>query len=71
MKNKFNYSEISVEEAMAQLDQFGWLIYENALEPAFVDQINDSLETAYEKRREIQKSNGISQNMEGTLHHLI
>lgn len=71
MKNKFNYSEISVEMAMTQLDQLGWISYENALEPEFVDQINDSLEIAYEKRREIQKINGISQNMEGTLHHLI
>lgn len=71
MKNKFNYSEISVEKAMTQLDQLGWISYENALEPEFVDQINDSLEIAYEKRREIQKNNGISQNMEGTLHHLI
>jgi ectoine hydroxylase-related dioxygenase (phytanoyl-CoA dioxygenase family) len=71
MKNKFTYSEISVENAMVQLDQFGWISYENALEPEFVDQINNSLENAYEKRREIQESNGISQNMEGTLHHLI
>jgi ectoine hydroxylase-related dioxygenase (phytanoyl-CoA dioxygenase family) len=71
MKNKFNYSEISAEKAMDILDQFGWLTYENALEPEFVNQINDSLDDAYEKRRVIQKKNGISQNMEGTLHHLI
>jgi len=71
MNNKFNYSKASVGAAMEMLDQFGWLTYENALESDFVDEINDTLEAAYEKRRLIQEKNGISRNMEGTLHHLI
>ena len=71
MENKFNYSEVPVQTSMALMDRYGWVTYENALEPEFVDQINDSLEDAYEKRREIQLLNGIAQNMEGTLHHLI
>lgn len=71
MENKFNNKEISVNHAINILNEFGWLTYENALELEFVNQINDELEHAYEKRRLIQEKNGISQNMEGTLHHLI
>lgn len=71
MKNKFNYSEIPVEKTIEILNQIGWISFENVLEPEFVSEINESLENAYEKRRTIQEKNGISQNMEGTLHHLI
>lgn len=71
MENKFNYKEIKLDKAIDILNKFGWIIYENALELEFVNQINEALEVAYEKRRLIQKMNGISQNMEGTLHHLI
>lgn len=71
MKNKFNYSELSVNTSLKGLARYGWIIYENALEPEFVDEINNSLEDAYEMRRQIQVINGIDQNMEGTLHHLI
>lgn len=71
MKNKFNYSEVSLTNSMEILADYGWIIYENALEPEFVEEINDSLEDAYERRRQIQIMNGIEQNMEGTLHHLI
>lgn len=71
MKNKFNYSEASSAKALKTMTQFGWIIYEDALEPEFVNEINDSLEDAYESRRQIQIMNGIDLNMEGTLHHLI
>ena len=57
MKNKFNYSEVSVDTSMELMSQYGWITYENALESQFVDQINDSLEDAYERRREIQIMN--------------
>jgi len=72
MKNKFDYSEnVEPTQFSEIMDRYGWIVYENALEPEFVDEINDSLEDAYERRRQIQISNGIDQNMEGTLHHLL
>jgi ectoine hydroxylase-related dioxygenase (phytanoyl-CoA dioxygenase family) len=71
MKNQFNYSELAIADFEKIMDKFGWVVYENALEPEFVDQINNSLDEAYEKRRQIQIKNGIDQIMEGTLHHLI
>ncbi|EOR93846.1 Phytanoyl-CoA dioxygenase [Arcticibacter svalbardensis MN12-7] len=71
MENKFDYSQSSVPSFMQSIDGFGWVIYENVLEPKFIDEINDSLEEAYEKRRQIQVNNGIHSNMEGTLHHLL
>lgn len=71
MENKFNYSEVSTPEFMKVIDLYGWIIYENALEQDFIDEINDSLVVTYEHRRQIQIKSGIAQNMEGTLHHLI
>ena len=71
MENKFNYREVSTSHSLKVLKRMGWIVYENALEKKFVDEINSSLEEAYEKRRQIQIMNGIEQNMEGTLHHLI
>jgi ectoine hydroxylase-related dioxygenase (phytanoyl-CoA dioxygenase family) len=71
MKNQFNYSELAITDFGKIMDKFGWVVYENALETEFVDQINNSLDDAYEKRREIQIKNGIEQVMEGTLHHLL
>lgn len=71
MKNKFNYSEMSADASLKALARYGWIVYENALTADFVDEINNSLDGAYEKRRQIQIENGIDQNMEGTLHHLI
>lgn len=49
----------------------GWVVYENALDPDFVTQINAELPAAYQVRREIQQRNGIGANMQGTLHHLL
>ncbi|HTN21395.1 MAG TPA: phytanoyl-CoA dioxygenase family protein [Pelobium sp.] len=71
MDNKFSYAAVSAEKALEIIDDFGWIVYENALEPEFVTQINDTLQDAYERRKQIQIINGIEQNMEGTLHHLI
>jgi ectoine hydroxylase-related dioxygenase (phytanoyl-CoA dioxygenase family) len=71
MENKFNYSEVSLNTSIEIIEKYGWITYENALESQFIDQINESLEDAYERRRLIQEENGIAHNMEGTLHHLI
>ena len=72
MKNKFNYSDkVATADFLKTMNKYGWIVYENALEPEFVDEINNSLEDAYERRRQIQILNGIDQNMEGTLHHLL
>lgn len=71
MKNKINYSQKTLKNFKASLDTYGWIIYENAIEPDFVDRINEDIEDGYVCRRNIQKKNGISANMDGTLHHLL
>lgn len=71
MKNKFNYSDANLAVFDQVMDEYGWIIYEDALDDAFVNEINDSLIPAYDVRRKIQIANGIGDNMNGTLHHLV
>ncbi|WPU95034.1 phytanoyl-CoA dioxygenase family protein [Mucilaginibacter sabulilitoris] len=71
MKNKITYSDTDLDTFNKLMDEYGWIIYEDALDTTFVDEINDSLIKAYEVRRDIQIKNGISANMNGTLHHLV
>ena len=71
MKNKFNYADADLETFDWALDEFGWIVYENAIEPSFLQEILDSLVVAYATRRKIQLANGIGNSMNGTLHHLV
>jgi hypothetical protein len=71
MNNKFDYSGLNTAVFDSVIQNYGWIVYENALPTVFVDQIKDSLDTAYFIRRKIQIQNGISANMGGTLHHLV
>lgn len=71
MENIFAYARKTLSGFENAIDEYGWVIYENALEPGFIDRINGDLVNAYISRREIQKKNGISANMQGTLHHLL
>jgi len=71
MKNKFNYSDADLAVFDRVMDKYGWIIYENALDDEFIVEITDSLIPAYNLRRKIQIANGIGDNMNGTLHHLV
>jgi ectoine hydroxylase-related dioxygenase (phytanoyl-CoA dioxygenase family) len=69
--NKVQYAERTLADFKAAFEHNGWIIYENAIDSDFVDQINQDLTAAYDLRRSIQEQNGISANMHGTLHHLL
>ncbi|NQX55857.1 phytanoyl-CoA dioxygenase family protein [Pedobacter panaciterrae] len=71
MNNKFDYSEADITIFDKVISEYGWIVYENALSNELLDEINDSLLPAYEVRHKIQQANGIAQNMDGTLHHLV
>ncbi|ASU34725.1 phytanoyl-CoA dioxygenase family protein [Mucilaginibacter xinganensis] len=71
MKNKFAYSKADLDTFDQIMNEYGWIVYEDALDVDFVDEINNSLDAAYEIRRQIQIKNGIGENMKGTLHHLV
>lgn len=71
MKNRFKYGEATLNDFTKAINDYGWVVYEEALDGTFVDEINEDLIRAYEVRRQVQVKNGISINMEGTLHHLI
>jgi ectoine hydroxylase-related dioxygenase (phytanoyl-CoA dioxygenase family) len=71
MKNKFNYSDADLTNFDQVMNDHGWIIYEDALDDDFINEITDSLVESYNVRREIQIANGIGANMNGTLHHLV
>jgi ectoine hydroxylase-related dioxygenase (phytanoyl-CoA dioxygenase family) len=71
MKNRFKYSEKELSPFPESMRQYGWVVYENAIDNFFLDVINADLEVAYKVRRAIQEKNNISANMQGTLHHLL
>lgn len=71
MNNVFAYSQKKIADFENAIEKYGWVVYENALDHAQVDRINADLINARHERNEIQQKNGISTNMEGTLHHLL
>ena len=71
MKNKFNYKDATISDFELAINEYGWVVYENALSNQLVNEIANDLTIAYDKRRKIQIENGIETRMEGTLHHLL
>jgi len=69
--NKFDYIERNQSDSDLAVKEYGWVVFENAIAAEVVDQINEDLNEAYTLRRKIQEEQGISQNMAGTLHHLV
>lgn len=57
-----------LKEAM---DQYGWLVIENIVSEDLTARLREASYAAYEIRREIQKKNGLTINMDGTVHHTV
>ncbi|MET3114447.1 ectoine hydroxylase-related dioxygenase (phytanoyl-CoA dioxygenase family) [Pedobacter sp. CG_S7] len=71
MDNRYSYLEKNLATFDQTMNDYGWIIYENAIDHPFIEVIKKSLQEAYVVRREIQIANGIGAAMNGTLHHLI
>jgi ectoine hydroxylase-related dioxygenase (phytanoyl-CoA dioxygenase family) len=71
MENRLIYANRTLSDFQNIIDEYGWIVYEDALTPDFIDEINSDLGVAHVLRRDIQVKNGISANMDGTLHHLL
>lgn len=71
MKNTFIYKLATLSDFRGAIDEYGWVVYEKAINQKLISEITTGFETAYLLRREIQVLNGIEENMEGTLHHLL
>ena len=54
-----------------QMKQKGWVIFDQVIEPELVDRMKIGLEFCYGQCRSIQIKNGIADNNEFTVHHLI
>lgn len=71
MENKFTYAQADVATFDRIINEHGWIIFEDAVNPTLLQEITDSLSGSYQLRRDIQIANGIAENMDGTLHHLV
>ncbi|MDO3644403.1 phytanoyl-CoA dioxygenase family protein [Mucilaginibacter sp. L3T2-6] len=71
MKNKLSYPNTDLAAFDEIMAEYGWIVYEDAVDDTLINKIADSLEPSYEARRKIQIKNGIAAAMNGTLHHLV
>ncbi len=62
---------ISLKEFNQQMQEKGWFIFHDLVSLELVNCMLDDLQGAYQICRQIQLSNNIPLNNEGTLHHLV
>lgn len=71
MNNVFIYNKATLSDFREAIDNYGWVIYEKAIPSRLITKITSDFDSIYAKRRQIQISNGIEDNLAGTLHHLL
>jgi len=71
MSNYFTYTCRTAKQFEQAMDDYGWIVYQDAVSPSLIDQIKHDMDEGYKLRRAIQQKNGISADMSGTLHHLL
>jgi hypothetical protein len=71
VNNTFIYKRATLADFREAIDEYGWVVYEKAINQKLISEITTGFESSYLLRREIQVLNGIEENMEGTLHHLL
>ena len=53
------------------LHEKGWVIIENVVDKSLLAQLHSGIDEAYQVCRDIQIKNGIAENTDGTVHHLL
>ena len=71
MNNTFIYKRATLADFREAIEEYGWVVYEKAINQKLISEITAGFESSYLLRRELQILNGIEANMEGTLHHLL
>lgn len=62
---------LSLDDFNAQMTERGWVVFEAAVEPALVARMAADLEAAWDICREMQVKNGVANDADHTVHHLI
>jgi hypothetical protein len=55
MKNFFTYSCKTINDFKSAINEFGWVVFENAVNPELIEIIKNDLDIGYVYRRDIQK----------------
>jgi hypothetical protein len=63
--------DISVQDFQTKMARDGWYLFNSVLPGHLINQLNLDLEKAYKVCRDLQISNGIDVNTDGTVHHIL
>jgi hypothetical protein len=64
-------STCSLERFVEEIGTSGWIMLEDAIDPALVTSLNAELEDAYAINRAIQLKNNVAVGADGAVHHLV
>ena len=61
----------SLEEFDARMRSKGWAVFDNVVDDAGVEHMRADLARAYDVCRSLQVKNGVAENTEFTVHHVV
>src|SRR5438045_4426074 len=62
---------ISTSDFSKEINEKGWVKFEQVLTKDTIAEINNAISPAYENCRRIQIENGVASNTDGTVHHVL
>jgi Phytanoyl-CoA dioxygenase (PhyH) len=62
---------IDLETYSSRMDTLGWVVLERAVDPRLVARMLDDLDSAWKICREVQTRNGVANDADLTVHHLL
>jgi hypothetical protein len=62
---------LTLPEYETRMAEQGWVLFEAAVEPGLVERMRDDLAAAWDVCRDIQQKNGVANDAELTVHHLL
>lgn len=62
---------ISVDDFTKKMNRDGWIVFPSVIDQLLIDRLNTDLDNAYKVCRSIQVKNGLVENTDGSVHHLV
>jgi len=62
---------LSINDFNSGMKRDGWVIFPGVLSAEFIERLNADLAKAYDICRSVQVKNGIAENTDGSVHHLV
>ncbi len=62
---------MDIKKFESEMKKNGWVLFPDVLDSAFIERLNQDLDHAYRVCRDTQIKNGIAENNDGSVHHII